>query len=167
MNIHPETRTTPKLRAEIRSASGQTQKALAEQYNVTPQTIRKWQQRADTNDLSHTPHTLHTTLTDAQEWIVVELRKTLLLSLDDLTAITREYINPKASRSGIDRCLRRHEVSNLRLLKQALYGEEPEPEKTFKDYEPGYIHIDIKYLPNMPDEEAHQYLYVAIESTAE
>jgi transposase InsO family protein/transposase-like protein len=163
MNLHPEARTTPKLRAEIQSTSGQTQKALAEQYNVTPQTIRKWQRRENVNDRPHTPHTLHATLTDAQEWIVVELRQTLLLSLDDLTAITKEYINPQASRSGVDRCLRRHGVSNLRVLKQALYGDEPEPKKTFKDYEPGYIHIDIKYLPKMPDEETHQYLYVAID----
>lgn len=39
-------------------------------------------------DKSHRPDTLHTTLTEAQEWLVVELRKTLLLSLDDLTQIT-------------------------------------------------------------------------------
>ena len=44
-------------------------------------------------DKSHHPDTLHTTLIEAQEWLVVELRKTLLLSLDDLTHITQEYIN--------------------------------------------------------------------------
>jgi hypothetical protein len=25
----------------------------------------------------------------------------------------------------------------------------PATEKTFKDYEPGFIHVDIKYLPQM------------------
>jgi len=45
---------------------------------------------------------------------VVQLRKTLLLSLDDLRVTVREFINPAVSRSGLDRCLRRHKVSNLR-----------------------------------------------------
>ena len=163
MRLHPEARTTPKLRAEIQASEGMTQAALADKYNVTAQTIRKWQKRQDVHDLPHTPHTLNTTLTEAQEWLVVELRKTLLLSLDDLTVITKEYINAKASRSGIDRCLRRHGISSLAALKHDLYGEEGPPKKTFKDYEPGYLHVDIKYLPKMPDEGQHQYLFVAID----
>jgi hypothetical protein len=35
--------------------------------------------------------------------------------------------------------------------------------KTFKDYEPGFIHADIKYLPKMPDEESEKYLFVAVD----
>jgi transposase InsO family protein len=35
--------------------------------------------------------------------------------------------------------------------------------KTFKDYAPGFVHIDIKYLPQMPDEEQRSYLFVAID----
>ena len=35
--------------------------------------------------------------------------------------------------------------------------------KTFKAYEPGFVHIDIKYLPQMPDETARRYLFVAID----
>ena len=158
MKLHPEARTTPKLRAEIK-ASSLPQQALAEQYNVSRLTIRKWQNREEMTDTDK----LNTTLTEAQEWLVVELRKTLLLSWDDLTAITLDYINPKASRSGIDRCLRRYGVSRLAVLKRELYGEEAPPKKTFKDYEPGYIHVDIKYLPKMPDEDGHQYLFVAID----
>jgi hypothetical protein len=41
MVTHPEARTTPQIRAEIKAATGQTQKALAEKYNVSVQTIRK------------------------------------------------------------------------------------------------------------------------------
>jgi hypothetical protein len=36
-------------------------------------------------------------------------------------------------------------------------------EKAFKDYEPGFVHIDIKYLPQMPDETSRHYLFVAID----
>ena len=35
--------------------------------------------------------------------------------------------------------------------------------KTFKDYAPGFLHMDIKYLPQMADETARRYLFVAID----
>jgi hypothetical protein len=47
------------------------------------------------------------TLTPAQEAVAVALRKALLISLDDLLAVVREFLNPNVSRSGLDRCLRR------------------------------------------------------------
>ena len=43
MVIHPQARTTPKLRAEIKAQRDRKQVDLAKQYNVTPQTIRKGQ----------------------------------------------------------------------------------------------------------------------------
>jgi transposase InsO family protein len=33
----------------------------------------------------------------------------------------------------------------------------------FKAYEPGYLHIDVKYLPQMSDETSRRYLFVAID----
>lgn len=60
---------------------------------------------------------MQTTLTPAQEAIAVALRKTLLVSLDDLLSVVREFLNPDVSRSGLDRCLRRNDVGNLRDLK--------------------------------------------------
>ena len=42
-------------------------------------------------------------------------------------------------------------------------GETIAWKRTFKDYEPGFIHIDIKYLPQMPDESSRRYLFVAID----
>jgi hypothetical protein len=97
-----------------------------------------------------------TLFTPAQELIVVALRETLLLPTDDLLAVTREFINPAVSRAGLGRCLRRHGVSDLRNLVSVLEGDKPATKKTFKDYEPGYLHIDIKYLPQMPDETTCQ-----------
>ena len=165
MKLHPEARTTPKLREEIKEwrAKGIKQKDVAAQYNISRLTVRKWEGREEMTDKSHRPDTLQTTLTQAQELLVVELRKTLLLSLDDLTQITKEYINAEASRSGIHRCLVRHGIANLNTMKRELYAEDPPEKKVFKDYEPGYIHIDIKYLPRMPDEKERQYLLVAID----
>jgi hypothetical protein len=42
-------------------------------------------------------------------------------------------------------------------------GEIIVAKKTFKDYEPGFVHVDIKYLPQMPDESSRRYLFVAID----
>jgi transposase InsO family protein len=160
--IHPQARTTPRTRAEIKSSASSLTE-LAERYNVTVATVRKWKSREAPQDLSHRPHKLSTTLTPGQETLVVELRRMLLLPLDDLLVVTREFINPAVSRSGLDRCLQRHGVGNLKSLQAELEGESPAPPKSFKDYEPGFVHVDIKYLPQMPDEKARRYLFVAID----
>ena len=61
------------------------------------------------------------------------LRKTLLVPLDDLLSVVREFLNPEVSRSGLDRCLRRHGGGNLR----DLLAQSPRPKhKAFKAYEP-------------------------------
>jgi transposase InsO family protein len=159
--VHPMARTTPRTRAEIRASSAPLT-VVAERYNVTEATARKWRDRQDAQDRSHRPHKLSTTLSAAQELLAVELRRTLLLPLDDLLVVIREFINPDVSRSGLDRCLRRHGVSDLKSLRPAIEGP-AKPQKTFKDYEPGFLHIDIKYLPQMPDETQRRYLFVAID----
>ena len=51
---------------------------------------------------------------------MVEIRKLLLLPLDDLLVVTRKFINPDVSRSGLDRCLRRFGVSDLRALQPKI-----------------------------------------------
>lgn len=163
--VHAQARTTPRTRTEIKDSPASIAQ-LAERYNITRATARKWKHRDSPDDLSHRPHTLHTTLSPVQEAITVELRRLLFLPLDDLLAVVREFVNPQVSRSGLDRCLRRHGVSSLRELQaqaQVDAGTADKPVKTFKDYEPGFVHVDIKYLPQMPDERERRYLFVAID----
>lgn len=64
-HVHPQARTTPRTRAEIRS-SPDALKEVAERYNTTVATVRKWRAREDMQDRSHRPNTLSTTLTPAQ-----------------------------------------------------------------------------------------------------
>lgn len=157
--LHKNARTTPAVRAEI-AASSETAPVLAQRYGITEQTVYKWKKREVFGDRSHTAHRLQTMLTPAQETVVVHLRRTLLLPLDDLLAVTREFICPHVSRSGLDRCLRRHGAGNLNALKP----QGPQPvHKAFKSYEPGYVHMDVKYLPQMQDESSRRYLFVAID----
>jgi transposase InsO family protein len=157
--LHKNARTTPAIRAEIAS-SADSAASLAQRFGITEATVYKWKKRTSFQDCSHTAHRLQTTLTPAQERVVVELRRTLLLPLDDLLAVTREFICAKATRSGLDRCLRRHGLGNLNALKPATPRE---AHKSFKSYEPGYLHMDVKYLPQMADEKQRRYLFVAID----
>ncbi|CAH1205018.1 hypothetical protein NTGBS_560014 [Candidatus Nitrotoga sp. BS] len=99
---HPCARTTPRTWSEIYTPPASVT-ALACLYNITVATVCKWKGRENSQGRSHRPHTLNTTLTSAQELLVVELRRMLLLPLDDLLATTREFINTGVSRSGLDR----------------------------------------------------------------
>jgi hypothetical protein len=60
--------------------------------------------------------------------------RTLLLPLDGLLVVARGFICPDVSRSGLDRCLRRHGAGRL----NAPNSQEPAvPHKAFKSYERG------------------------------
>jgi len=159
--VHPMARTTPRTRAEIHQSEASLTE-VTQTYNISRSTARKWRNRSDHLDRSHRAHRMGTTLNAAQELIVMEIRRLCLLPLDDLVCVTREFINAQASRSGISRLLRREGLSKLVDLQPEQEGENA-PKKTFKDYEPGYLHIDIKYLPQMPDESTRRYLFVAID----
>ena len=159
--VHPLARTTPRTRTEIR-CSNESAGKLADLYNISKTTARKWKGRDDALDRSHRAHDMGTTLSPAQELLVLELRQLCLLPLDDLLSMTQRFINPKASRSGVSRLLRREGMAKLADLQPKEPGQD-KPKKTFKDYLPGFVHIDIKYLPQMPDQTSRRYLFVAID----
>lgn len=162
VRLHKQARTTPAIRAEIQAASASVSNSeLAQRYGVTLPTIYKWRNRQSVEDRSHTAHRLQTTLTPAQELVAVELRKMLKLTLDDLLVVVREFLNPDVSRAGLARCLNRYGVNRLRDLEPVPVSSSNT--KPFKDYEPGFMHVDIKYLPQMPDETQRRYLFVAID----
>ncbi len=158
--LHPLARTTPRTRAELQAEDPNvSDAALARLYGVTAPTVRKWRARESTADRSHRPETLHCTLTAAQQAVAVAIRSTLWLPLDDLLVVVREFLNPAVSRSGLARCMKRDGV-NRRPVEDK---DAPIVLKTFKDYATGVVHVDIKYLPQMPDETKRRYLFVAID----
>jgi len=97
LSLHKNATTTPAIRAKI-AASAESAALLAGRYGVTLDTIYRWRGWTSFEDRSHTAHHLATTLTPAQEAVAVELRRMLLLPLDDLLAVTREFLNPDVSR---------------------------------------------------------------------
>jgi transposase-like protein len=124
---HANATTTPEMRAFIRESDLPVAR-LARLLRVSEATVRKWRRRDSVEDAPHTPKHLKTTLTPAQEYVVLELRTQLLLSLDELHAVTVEFINPHVSRAGIARCLKRHGVSRLREIDgEHVVGDADEP----------------------------------------
>ncbi len=109
---HANATTTPEMRAFIHESDLPTA-VLSRLLKISESTVRKWRNRESTADVSHVPKQLNTTLTEAQEYVVVELRTRLLLSLDELLAVCKQFINPHVSRAGLQRCLKRHGVSRL------------------------------------------------------
>jgi transposase InsO family protein len=157
VRLHKNATTTPKTRAMIQ-ASSESKAALARRLGVSAETVARWKKRDSVDDGSHTPHRLQTTLNAGQESLVLLLREKLDLSLDDLLVLTREFIHPDLSRSALHRLLKRRGVST-RPAPEAS----PAAHKPFKAYEPGFVHMDVKYLPQMSNETQRRYLFVAID----
>jgi Integrase core domain len=98
---------------------------------------------------------LELSLTPWEEALVIELRRSLALPLDDIVKAMRRYLNPELSRSAIHRCLQRHGIS-------ARLTPDKAPVVAYHTDAPaGFTHIDVKYLP--PLDRLRSYAYVAID----
>lgn len=104
--LHKNAETRPATRLALQQASV-TDRELAQQDGIGIGVVRKWRGRTTVHDARHTAHRLQTTLNAGQEELVIYLRSHLLLPLDDLLAVVREFIEPAMSRSALDRLLRR------------------------------------------------------------
>jgi len=154
VKLHANATTTPRTRAYIQHSTASTT-SLARELGISARTVARWRGRRDVHDRSHVPHRLATTMSDWEEALCVELRRSLALPLDDITEAMRRCINPKLSRSAIHRCLKRHAISARR-------GPDKAPVLAFQTNAPaGFIHIDVKYLP--PLNRKRSYAYVAID----
>ena len=61
-------------------------------------------------------------------------------------AVVREFLNSDVYCSSLDRCLRGHVVGLFRDLK----AKDDKPKHSgFKAYDPGFMHIDVKSLPQI------------------
>ena len=69
---HANATTTPEMRAFIHESDLPTA-VLARLLKISESTVRKWRKRESLADASHVPKQLNTTLSEAQEYVVVEL----------------------------------------------------------------------------------------------
>jgi transposase InsO family protein len=157
--IHPNARTTPAVRAEI-ARSRESSGVLARRFGVSTETIRKWRKRgpADCQDRSARPHKLPWKASEEERAIVCALRRSTGFPLDDLTFIVT-HVLPHLNRDAVYRILKAEGLNRLPPADQAR-----KPHGTFKEYELGFVHLDVKHLPKLRDSVTRKrYLYVAID----
>src|ERR671913_428268 len=106
LQIHPNARTTPAVRAEI-ARSGEPSGALAKRYGVSAETARKWRRRGpeDCLDRSARPHRLPWKATDEERAAVCALRRATGFALDDRALVVAPPL-PPLNRDGVWRILR-------------------------------------------------------------
>ena len=161
--IHPNARTTPVTRAEI-ARSHERSGILAQRYGVSTETIRKWRKRGATDCLDHAarPHQLPWKATEEERAIVCMLRRVTNFALDDLTFVITHFL-PHLNRDSIWRILK---AEGLNRRPKPASTQPVKGKGTFKDYDLGFVHIDIKHLPKLQTadgERRKRYLYVAID----
>jgi transposase InsO family protein len=135
---------------------------LARRFGVSTETIRKWRKRGPEacQDRSARPRKLPWKATEEERAIVCALREATGFPLDDLTFVVTHFL-PHLNRDAVYRILKAEGLGRL----------PPAPQRkrengTFKDYDLGFIHIDIKHLPKLQTadgERRKRFLYVAID----
>ena len=110
LRLHANATTTPRTRVYIQKSQA-SNAALARELGIHSRTVARWKTRHEVTDRSTRPHRLNTSLTEWEEALVVELRRSLALPLDDIVEAMRRCLNPELSRSAIHRCLKRHGLS--------------------------------------------------------
>jgi hypothetical protein len=105
---------------------------------INPETVAKWRKRSTVEDLKTGPKSPHsTTLTEAEDGMVVAFRRHTLLPLDDCLYALQPS-TPHLTRSALHRCLQRHGISRL----PDVEGDKPKRQR-FKRYPIGFFHVDI------------------------
>jgi transposase InsO family protein len=161
--IHPNARTTPAVRAEI-ARSTEPSGVLAKRYGVSTETVRKWRKRgpADCLDRSARPHKLPWKASEDERQVVCDLRRFTELPLDELSFVVRHFL-PHLDRDAVYRILR---AEGLNRLPRRPEGGRKKGTGTFRTYDLGFVHMDVKHLPKLQTadgERRKRFLFVAID----
>ncbi len=149
---HSNATTNIRLRSEI-NKSNLPNKELALNYGISENTVNKWKNRTGFVDKSSKPSVIHYTLSALEMSIAVQLRTRTWWALDEIT----EILNPKEPRKIRSAVYRTFVRKGVNKVPEKV----KEKAKKFKEYEPGYLHIDVTYLPKING--IKYYLFVAID----
>src|SRR3954469_9330416 len=163
LQIHPNARTTPTVRADM-ARSEESTGVLAQRYSVSTETIRQWRKRGveDCQDHSTRPHRLPWKATEEERAIVCTLRRATNFALDELTFVVTHFL-PHLNRDSIWRILK---AEGLNRRPKPVSAQPAKGQGTFKDDDLGFVHLDIKHLPKLQTADGDRrkrYLYVAID----
>ena len=144
LSLHPK--PAPPRRSVRRSpARREPTGVLAQRFSVSTETVRKWRKRGaeDCQDHSSRPHKLPWKATEEERAIVCALRQATGFPLDDLTFVVTHFL-PHLNRDAVYRILKAEGLGRLPPAQQRQRKS-----GTFKDYDLGFVHIDIKHLPKL------------------
>jgi len=149
---HSNAVTNIHIRRQVQN-SNQTAGSLAVRYNTSKATIDKWKKRDVLSDKSSRPHNIDYALSPLERALIVSIRQSTWLPLDEIWEMLLTT-NPEISRSSVYRELCRSKINTVPQ-------KEREKVKKFKEYKPGYLHLDVTYLPKI--DGIKYYLFVAID----
>ena len=149
---HSNAVTNLNIREQIRNNSAKNSE-LASRFNVSTQTVSKWKNRDFLEDASCAPLNITYALSDLERSLAISIRSATWMPIDEVWEALLET-NSKISRSSIYRCFVKQGINKVPQ-------EKKDKAKKFKAYKPGYLHIDVTYLPKF-NGQAH-YLFVAID----
>ena len=146
LQIHPQARTTPAVRAEI-VRSTEPASVEAKRYGISDETVRKGSKRGERacQDRSSRPKNLPWRATEEERAIICAVRRATGFPRDDLTFVLCHFL-PHLNRDSIYRVLRA-EGLNRRPAKPSTLPVKGQGR--FREYDLGYVHIDVKHLPKL------------------
>ena len=149
---HSNATTNLNIRSQIQQKTGKNSD-VALQFGVSEQTVSKWRNRDFLQDVSCRPKNIKYSLTDLENAVAITLRKATWMPIDEVwEALLVE--NDKISRSSVYRTFVREKIN-------VTPQEKKVKAKQFKEYDPGYLHIDVTYLPKFNGKPS--YLFVALD----
>lgn len=153
MKYHQTAKTNQHLRRLIKKSPASV-RCLAQELGLSKNTVHKWRNTSDLADSSSRPKTIYRTFTKTEERVIVSVRRHLKLPLDDLVKVLSRYFS-KINRSNCYRVLKAYDLASL-----------PKPFRAkgrFAHYPPGFLHLDLAYLPFLGGRSNRRYLLVAID----
>lgn len=149
---HSNAKTNIHYRDEINKSS-MSNLQLSEKFSISINTVIKWRNRENFEDKSSRPKTIKYALSELEMLIAIELRVLTWWALDEITEAVNP-LEPNQIRSAVYRTFVREGINKVP-------EKEKEKAKKFKEYDPGFIHIDVTYLPKING--IKYYLFVAID----
>lgn len=150
---HSNAKTNVNNREQIQKCTSASNEELATRFNVSNQTVSKWRNRDFVQDASCCPRNIKYALTELETALVISIRRSSWLPLDEVYEMLLEQ-NIAISRISVYRCLVKNGINKVPQ-------EQKDKAKKFKAYQPGYLHIDVTYLPKFNGKS--DYLFVAID----
>lgn len=150
---HSKAKTNLNIREQIQNNPSVSNKKLAHQFGISTQTVSKWKNRDFLQDKSCKPNRIQYALSDFEQNLIVSIRKSTWFALDEVWEMVLTE-NKSITRSSVYRCFVRNEINSVP-------EKEKEKLKKFKEYDPGFLHIDVTYLPKIDGQK--YYLFAAID----